>query len=308
MGLSHGPLGVSDIHLLGDWGSTWLRLWRIEDGEVTDRRKGPGIVGLDRPPADALLESIAPWIENGTHRLTLCGMAGARGGLYEVPYVPCPAGAALWASAATGFALEGVSVVIAAGYACDRGHGLRDLMRGEETQIFGAVRVDPALAHGRHLLVLPGTHSKWVTVDEGAIVGFRTFLTGELFARLRGSSLLPADMAGASASGSHDEDDGFSVGLSVAKEGDGLLADLFITRTAQVDGGRSPAWATGFLSGLLIGTECVASASASPVRIIGTSDLARRYAVALSDLGATGEPLDSEACTLAGLEIIHERH
>jgi 2-dehydro-3-deoxygalactonokinase len=196
------PLGVSDTHLLGDWGSTWLRLWRIEDGKVTDRRTGPGIVGLDRPPAEALLESIAPWIENGTGRLTLCGMAGARGGLYEVPYVPCPAGAALWASAATGFALEGVSVVIAAGYACDRGHGLRDVMRGEETQIFGAMRVDPALASGRHELVLPGTHSKSVTVDEGVIVGFRTFLTGELFARLRGSSLLPADLAGASASGS----------------------------------------------------------------------------------------------------------
>jgi 2-keto-3-deoxy-galactonokinase len=62
------------------------------------------------------------------------------------------------------------------------------------------------------------------------------------------------------------------------------------------------------LSGLLIGTECGANAIASPVRIIGTSDLARRYAVALSDLGATGEPLDSEACTLAGLEIIHEQH
>jgi 2-dehydro-3-deoxygalactonokinase len=308
--LPPGPSAPGGNHFLGDWGSTRLRLWRLDDGKVADRREGPGIVGLDRPPAEVLLEHLTPWTDGGAGHLTLCGMAGARGGLCEVPYTPCPTGIPQWADSATSLTLEDVSIVIAAGAACDRGHGLRDLMRGEETQVFGAMRVDPALTSGRHVLVLPGTHSKWVTVEDGAIAGFRTFLTGELFARLHGSSLLPANAAGSPVLSPGDEDDGFAAGQSAARRGESLLSDLFLARTAQVDAGRSQAWAKGFLSGLLIGTECVAMAEvgASPVRIIGAPDLAGRYVAALNHLGATGEPLDSDACTLSGLGILHERH
>jgi 2-dehydro-3-deoxygalactonokinase len=309
--LPPGPAASGGNHFLGDWGSTRLRLWRLDGGNVAERREGPGIVGLGRPPAEVLLEHLAPWTDGTAASLTLCGMAGARGGLREVPYAPCPTGIAQWADAATGFTLDGVSILIGAGAACDRGDGHRDLMRGEETQVFGAMRIDPALASGRHVLVLPGTHSKWVTVEDGAIAGFRTFLTGELFARLHGSSLLPANSA-ASPEGDEpgDADDGFAAGLSAARRGESLLSDLFLTRTAQVDAGRSQAWAKGFLSGLLIGTECVAiaEAGASPVRIIGAPDLASRYVAALGYLGAAGQPLDSDACTLSGLRILHERH
>lgn len=71
-------------------------------------------------------------------------------------------------------------------------HGRADVMRGEETQIFGAIRLDPGLWEARHVAVLPGTHSKWVTLDDGHSVAFRTFLTGELYTLLQGSSVLAA--------------------------------------------------------------------------------------------------------------------
>jgi len=292
---------MTSLGILGDWGSTRLRLWRLEDGRVTDRREGPGVIGLQRPPADVLLEALAPWRTAGASRITLCGMAGARGGLHEADYAPCPVDAAQWAERTVAFALDGLSVRIAAGCAHDRGGGFRDLMRGEETQLFGAMALNPALAAGRHLLILPGTHSKWAVVDGGRIVDFRTFLTGELFARLRGSSLLPdpADVPG--------DDAAFAAGVEASGNG-GLLGNLFLTRSAQVDGGRSGEWASAFLSGLLIGSECAEMIGtvppSSPVRILGAPGLAERYAAALGRFGTGAERLEADACTLAGLRMI----
>lgn len=304
---------MTDVRILGDWGSTRLRLWCIAGGKVADRREGPGLVGLGRRPADVLLDWLSPWRTDGVRNVTLCGMAGARDGLHETPYAPCPTGASQWANAALVFALDDLHVHIGAGCAYDRGNGLRDLMRGEETQIFGAMRIDPTIATGRHKLLLPGTHSKWAEVEDGRIVGFRTFLTGELFARLRESSLLPAHASAAAASPFDDEKAGFAAGLATAKNEPDLLANLFLTRAAQVDGRRSGQWAAAFLSGLLIGTECAAGVAnhgpgSPPIRLIGTPELAARYAAALNSFGVIGEPLDADACTLSGLAIIDERH
>ncbi|PMU87476.1 2-dehydro-3-deoxygalactonokinase, partial [Pseudomonas sp. GP01-A4] len=58
-----------------------------------------------------------------------------------------------------------------------------DVMRGEETQILGAGVRDG-------ILVLPGTHSKWATLEAGRVTGFRTAMTGELYAVLLRHSLL----------------------------------------------------------------------------------------------------------------------
>lgn len=293
---------MAEISIVGDWGSTRLRLWRVEGGEITDRREGPGVIGLQKAPADVLLEAIAPWRAVGVTRVTLCGMAGARGGLYEAGYAPCPVDAAQWAQRTAAFTLDGLTVRIAAGCAHDRGGGFRDLMRGEETQLFGAMALGPVLAAGRHMLVLPGTHSKWAVVESGRIISFRTFLTGELFARLQGSSLLPDP---ASAPGS--EEAAFAAGVEAARDG-GLLGNLFLTRSAQVDAGRPAEWAAAFLSGLLIGSECAemagATPPASPVRIIGAPSLTEHYAVALTRFGNSAGQLDADACTLAGLRMI----
>ena len=61
-----------------------------------------------------------------------------------------------------------------------------DVIRGEETQIFGA------LGNGSDngQFILPGTHSKWALVENGQIVWFTTFMTGELFAVLCNHSIL----------------------------------------------------------------------------------------------------------------------
>ena len=53
-----------------------------------------------------------------------------------------------------------------------------DVMRGEETQLLGALGVDAA---DDAVVCMPGTHSKWVRANGGTVERFATFMTGELF-------------------------------------------------------------------------------------------------------------------------------
>jgi len=178
-------------HILGDWGTTRLRLFRTEDGAIVDRLDGPGIGQLAGSPAETLAVTLAPWREAArASGVLLCGMAGSRNGLVEVPYAPCPADAALWRASLSTVGVDGIAVSVAPGLSTANFASHADVMRGEETQIFGAAALDPALAQGRAMLVLPGTHSKWAELVDGRVERFHTFPTGELFALLRDHSTL----------------------------------------------------------------------------------------------------------------------
>lgn len=287
----------------GDWGTSRLRLFRIKDGVVVDRSEGPGIAASGEPPEQTLRHALARWRAEGEPTsIRLSGMVGSRNGWIDVPYVDCPAGMAAWRGGAAMLDLDGIPVTIMAGLATEAG-GIADVMRGEETQIFGALALDPALGRGSRTIVLPGTHSKWVTVEDGAIAGFRTFPTGELFALLRDhSTLARAAFADGVAA---DETAGFAEGLARIRAGDQLLGSLFAARSMQLRLGRSRVWALGYLSGLIIGSE-VAEAAASfatgePLTLIGDPALLARYREALECHRIASRSLAGDDCALAGL-------
>jgi 2-dehydro-3-deoxygalactonokinase len=280
--------------VIGDWGGTRLRLWRLEGGEVVGRREGPGIANAEDPAAD-LLAALGDW---PAERVRLCGMAGARNGLYETGYVDCPVSPSTWISSTGRLDMHGIALLITAGIICRDATKRPDVLRGEETQVFGAMALDPALASGSHLVVLPGTHSKWVRLIDGRVTGFRTFMTGELFGLLGRSSLFTAGTSGA-----EDEEAGFAEGLARAADG-GVTSALFEARSRQLCDGRSAGWASGFVSGLLIGTETATMAPARPTLIIGEPALAQRYHAAFGQAGM--RVADVEACTIAGLRLLDE--
>lgn len=294
-------------HVAGDWGTSRLRLYRIEDGRVTDRREGPGIGTLTGSPAEALRAAIAPWtVVSSPTSIELCGMAGSRSGLHEIAYVDCPASARDWAGATPTFAFDGTALRIAPGLACADAAGRPDVMRGEEAQIYGAFALEPALGQRDTCFVLPGTHSKWVQARGGKIVGFKTCLSGELFALLRDRSTL---LGGVDTDDPADEAVGFAEGLERPANGAGLVASLFETRAAQLRSEKSPSWASGFLSGLVIGSEIADMRDRDDLPdsavLVGTDALMSRYGIALIRFGVAAQPMDAEACVLRGLELIH---
>lgn len=289
--------------ILGDWGTTRLRLFRLEAGAVVDRLAGPGIGQLAGSPAETLAATLAPWREAAqTSGVLLCGMAGSRNGLVEVPYAACPADVALWRASLSTIDVDGIAVSVAPGLSSANFSGHADVMRGEETQIFGATALDPTLATGRAMLVLPGTHSKWAELIDGRVERFHTFPTGELFALLRDHSTLTR--AGTDATG---REAGFADGL--ARAGTGVIAGLFEARAAQLLEGKSLGWALGLLSGLLIGgefAEALTLAGAKPDRIalIGDPGLSALYTQAAAAHGCAVTLLDGDACAIAGLDLL----
>lgn len=294
-----------DPHILGDWGSTRLRLWLAADGDCARREDGPGLFASDASPPEVLAAALAQLDpDRSAQQVVLCGMAGARGGLVEAPYLRSPAGRAEWSAAAVSTVADGREVRVLPGLSCRLPSGSTDVLRGEESQVFGAMALDPALQSGSHVCVLPGTHSKWVSLLDRRITGFATAMTGELFALLAPSSLLGA--ARLPTAGNGTEDDGFADGIAARKGGTGVAQLAFAARTARLCGGQSAAWARGYLSGLLIADEILSrppEQRAGPIVLIGDAALCARYGDAMARLGIEARVLDGETCALRGLEV-----
>jgi len=281
-----------------DWGTSSARAYRIAaDGGVLDTRTAPlgvqKLGGLDFPAALAHL--LGDWSGDPAPRLA-CGMVGSRQGWIEAAYVPCPAALP---ALATGLArTPGGELSIVPGVTTRDAAGVPDVMRGEETEIIGAIAPEDE----RVLTVLPGTHSKWARVERGRIVDFETFMTGEVFAVLLEHSIL-GRLANAAASPRIG--DAFRRGAERGCASGGLTHDIFGARTLALMGELAPDDVADWLSGLLIGREIRtartwalrAGYDASRVRVIGADGLAERYvaALALLDVGAERGPPQSAA-------------
>lgn len=299
--------------IAGDWGTSRLRLALCLGERVLERRQGPGIGALREPAGDILRPLISGWRErHGPLPILLCGMAGARNGWREAPYLPCPVDVRGLGKAALRFESDGSPVAICPGLSCHSRLGAPEVMRGEETQIAGALALQPRLGVGGHLLCLPGTHTKWAYLEDGRVRDFLTALTGELFALLRdGSTLMRTAHARPGAEGVADESaDGFERGIvdAAAHAASSLLHGLFAVRSRQLLEGRSPGWALSYLSGLLVGADvrgAIALFDAGmEVTLIGDRALNERYAQALDREGVATSSLDGEHCALAGLRTL----
>ena len=283
-----------------DWGTTNLRVWAMgRDAILAEASSDDGMGRLARDQFEAaLLRLISPWLGAGVTPVVACGMVGSRQGWHEAPYrtVPCrPVDPA--ALVRVPVADPRITVHIAPGLKQLRP---ADVMRGEETQIAGALALYPSFDG---VFCLPGTHSKWVHVSAGEVVSFQTFMTGELFALMSEQSVLRHGMAG-----DGWDDAAFDAGLSDAlSRPERIAARLFSLRAEGLIAGLAAASARARLSGLLIGTELAAAKPywlGQSVALIGSEGLSRRYAQALGLQGAKARLLSGRDCTLAGLAAI----
>ena len=274
-----------------DWGTSSLRAWLLGDeGAVLAEKAAPlGILKVPNGDFAAVFRDVCgDWLPHSRPAIA-SGMIGSRQGWVEAPYAPCPAGFEALARGLVWAEAGGTRLAIVPGVSCVDASGVPDVMRGEETQVFGALDA----ADGAYLL--PGTHSKWVTVAGGRIESFATHMTGELFAVLREHSILgrlmSVDAAHAPAA--------FRRGWEASLAGDdALLHRLFGTRTLGLFGRLAPEEAPSYLSGLLIGDEVRAAArrrAGSTVTLIGDPVLCERYreVLAAGGVGARTAPPDA---------------
>ncbi len=273
-----------------DWGSTRLRAWLLGDrgAVLAERQNGSGastLAGGAVAFEQALAALAGDWLAAEVPVLA-CGMAGSAHGWREAPYVDCPARLAALHEHVVAVPVGARTAHIVPGMIDDTDDAGPDVMRGEETQVLGLLRAHPALA-ARACVVLPGTHSKWVQLRDGAVTGLRTRMTGEAYALLRRQSVLARLMAADDAA---SDAQAFAQGVTAARDAGGgdLLAQLFQARTRGLTRHLAPAALPDFLSGLLIGHELAAGLRAvdAPLAVVGEPALCRRYVHALEIFGA----------------------
>jgi 2-dehydro-3-deoxygalactonokinase len=219
--------------------------------------------------------------------VVMSGMIGSSVGIRELPYAPLP------------FAMDGSGAVVqelAVGKELSRAVWLisgvgdrRDVMRGEETQLIGLASMDSEMSKaGSAVCVMPGTHSKHIRTLDGAVVGIKTFMTGELFHVLRHYSILKDSVAGDSYDALPDDNEKAAFLQGVHQSGnEELLHSLFVIRVNQLMGASSKRENFFHLSGLLIGTELrsLGYVSDGPIRLCSGSAVFHLYRLAIEDLG-----------------------
>ncbi|MEM8663831.1 MAG: 2-dehydro-3-deoxygalactonokinase, partial [Pseudomonadota bacterium] len=219
-----------------DWGTTNLRAHLMgEDGAVIETVRSPS--GLMKVAGGAfeptLAATIAPLRAKAPDApVIMSGMVGARGGWVEAPYVATPAD--LGAIAAKTLSIDAPTigtVWLVPGVAVGiDGSAWADVMRGEETEILGALDV---LGESEGTFVLPGTHAKWIRVANGAIAGFRTYMTGDLFSAVHNHTILSRSKTESVDPAAFDN--GLDMAKGLSAPGD-LLTRLFTIRAEGLMG------------------------------------------------------------------------
>jgi 2-dehydro-3-deoxygalactonokinase len=287
-----------------DWGTTRMRVWLLDGtGAVLAERRGDdGLITAQAAGFSAVLEGhLAAMGAPEALPVIICGMAGSRQGWLEAPYVtvPAPLGAILAEAARIPGQRRDIRIV--PGLA-QRQADAPDVMRGEETQLAGA----GLPAKGRHLACMPGTHSKWVLVEDGTVAGFGTWPTGELFSVLAAHSILRHSLGEEPRSVTPDNAFFRDWCRKALAEGGDVTSRLFSIRAASLLRDLKPGDAAACLSGLLIGDEIASAnrrygASAAPVVLIASGSLGGLYGEALGLAGLAVRTVDADEAVRAGL-------
>lgn len=282
-----------------DWGTSNLRATLLDPtGRALDHRSAPGGVMSvqDRRFAEALLTLCGDWMQAYGCALIASGMVGSRQGWKEAPYLDCPASLLQAAQALISVEVTPQkSLHIVPGLRRQDLSGAFDVMRGEETQIWGAVMAPQSCC------VLPGTHSKWAwTGNNGQVEGFATYMTGELYGLLTQHGILGRLMAFG-----HARPQDFEAGVRRGLSGHAQASHtIFAARTAGLMGTVAPEGLPDYLSGMLIGIEIAgakmdldAAMLQSGVTLIGDDELCGRYALALEISGLPSRRGAADATT-----------
>ena len=283
--------------VLADWGTSNLRLWAMDAaGHIrAEHRSDKGMGQLDRnrfgPELDRCLAAMAVPADTP---VLICGMAGAAQGWHEAPYLDAPCDLAAIGEGAVRVEHGRRDIRILPGIA-QRDLAAPDVMRGEETILYGLARTGA----GDATVCLTGTHAKWARLSGGHLAGFRTMMTGEMFALLGEASILRHTVGTSDWS---DSDFAAAVAEAHADPAD-CLGRLFGLRAGPLLFGDAAPSGSARLSGLLIGAEIATGIAAGdePLFLVATGGMAERYAAALTTLGIDFDTADAEDAVRNGL-------
>ncbi|WP_417624285.1 2-dehydro-3-deoxygalactonokinase [Paremcibacter congregatus] len=288
-------------YICADWGSSNLRAYLVDDtGAVLEQRSlNQGILVCKGNFKATIHRLCHGWLLNFPQApLYLCGMIGSREGWVDAGYLDTPADITRLAERLVAVpGLDHPAWIVPGIRHYSENRKSVDLMRGEETQILGAMQ--------RHdvkngIFVLPGTHSKWSDIQDGHLTRFKTYMTGEMFNIIKEHSILHYSI---------DDtvptlNNAFFEGVTQAVNGSSLLNQIFMVRATDVMALKPRNEQSSYLSGILIGQEihhALTSYGGKPIYLIGSGSLATLYHGALKHLEYDAEQISGDIAARLGL-------
>ncbi len=269
--------------------------------EVLDGvQRDSGVGAIAAGAHDAVLwDAIGSWVQHHRVPVAVGGMGTSSVGIVETPYVDTPTDAASLAAGVVSMHWRGVELLALPGVRVDSGGGRFDVMRGEELEILGS-NCDPGV------VVLAGSHCKWVWWDPPVIGEFRTYLTGELYAATSTATLLARSLAeGVRAR----PGEAFRAAVREVAESS-LVHQLFSVRTESLRGADAQQCADR-LAGLIIGAEVLDALEWAhrprSVSLVAAAELAALYREAFGVHGVAVEVIAADAAARGIARVIRER-
>ena len=262
-----------------DWGTTSFRAYLMVNNDVLENvETNDGMKFVQNQHfEETLVRIIEPWLDH-KHKIEILasGMVGSKQGWIEAPYQKTPCNLNNIQFISPSVKDNRFSLKIFSGISQDN---TPDVMRGEETQIAGFLYDNPNFNGS---ICLPGTHSKWVKIENGNIINFKTFMTGELFEIISKNSVLIHSVT----SNKILKNELIKAVDEIFKKPEVFGNVLFQLRADDLLNSRGSEIYKSKLSGYLLGLELLGSLEfwkKKDIVLIGNADLIEFYEYILQD-------------------------
>lgn len=291
-----------------DWGSTNFRAYRVDAiGGVIDRLESPlSIATMSKDEIRDTVDGVVDRWPNESESLYCCGMVGSSVGWQEVPYVDCPTRPQELVAKVPTIEIGANKLHISPGLACISTFGVPDVMRGEELQYLGVLSLNRQLQIKLGLVCMPGTHTKWMPLDRGAVASFSTSMVGDIYNAVSKNGLLRNHIQNEARQSS-----AFLDGVNYGRKGGALSRLLFSVRSRVVTAELPNADAASYASGIMIGNDVADALEAyakfaedCPIVLVGEPELCGLYKLAIETCGGTAVVFDAEDACVQGFHVI----
>ncbi|MFT5294314.1 MAG: 2-dehydro-3-deoxygalactonokinase [Colwellia sp.] len=299
-----------------DWGTSHLRAYLCQLStddqlQLIDTKFALGVTKSDNNFEAQLFNCIDEWVTKfGKLPIKMAGQIGSSIGWKETSYLTCPVSPDDIANSCLTFSCRGHEISIVPGVSCLLGNDYHDVMRGEELQVLGWLNLQASNQQGKYMLCLPGTHTKWVLVENGKIVLFKTAMTGELFDLLNNQSVLIQTPNNKFNEGAFRK----GVKYSLNSELGSFSHSVFSVRSNQLFGKLKQDEASSYLSGFLIASDVRAAINASEwdlsslknVIIIGAKQLSHYFSTVLAMHNVPSVIYDDKLTIISGFSKLNQ--
>ena len=286
-----------------DWGTSSFRAYLVQNNQVIDNIiSKDGMKFIKQIDFETIfIKLIEKWLIKGQLIQVLAsGMLGARQGWFEAPYeiAPCNLKNINFISPIVNdqrFTLKifsGISQI-----------NEPDVMRGEETQVAGFFYDNPSF---KGSICLPGTHSKWIKVDNSYIEKFKTFMTGELFEVISKYTVLKHSIL----SEDIDKNEFVKSVDIILKNPENIGSALFQLRADDLINSQGNIIYQSRLSGYLLGLELLGSAEFwenKNIVLIGNKVLVELYSFVLKNKVTSIKECISDEMVFKGLKLFKDK-